>query len=665
MGDPPAFQPRLPHTLGKYEVRRLLGKGSMGMVFLGYDPALERDVAIKIMGSASVSDAQMRERFEREAKAVARLKHPNIVTVHDLGYAQDGLPFIAMEFLEGSDLDELIETGPKALSRRLDIMVQVCRGIDHAHQNGVVHRDIKPANIFVTTAGTAKVMDFGVARWTPYSQTQSGLVVGTAGYMSPEHLRGEPTDARADVFSLGVVLFELLTGRHLFEGDSLEAIFFATLTKKTPVLTTREEIVPPRLQEILSRSVAKNPENRYRTPAELAEAIQAFSAEHALTLPADVVFDTREAGDGPRQTSPRATLRLPQTLELPPVHSPPSERPRRSPRPSAPVVPSRRRWMPIVALATLAVALVTFAFVYRPSAGGPRTHASAPLRVSEPAPIAPQDAAPIESESAPVEPPPEPVPNLVADAALALSQGKLREAEALIVRGAEMTPHDPRWLDVKNELRDKRARVAARTRVTQLVRDGRAFLQAEEYARAIDAFRDALHYDASNDEARRGLDRAIASERDLKEEVRPVRRIVESRTEFIPGSSESPELLGFEREPGLAIKETADPFFPAQLIIELDPVDAKPGEPYTLRVKIYNEGYRVLELSGLEIVSRFDGMTTGKGLAIPVRDPVVPPQSTVLVHEIAGIWKEAQNQAELEATVSLANGDRLMKRLSW
>ena len=160
MGDSPAFQPAVPRTLGKYEVRRLLGKGSMGMVFLGYDPGLERHVAIKIMCSASVSDARMRERFEREAKAVARLKHPNIVTVHDLGYAQDGLPFIAMELLEGSDLDELIEAGPEALSKRLDIMVQVCRGIDHAHQNGVVHRDIKPANIFVTTTGTAKSHGF-------------------------------------------------------------------------------------------------------------------------------------------------------------------------------------------------------------------------------------------------------------------------------------------------------------------------------------------------------------------------------------------------------------------------------------------------------------------------------------------------------------------------
>ncbi len=662
MGDSPAFHPAVPHTLGKYEVRRLLGKGSMGMVFLGYDPGLERHVAIKIMGSASVSDARMRERFEREAKAVARLKHPNIVTVHDLGYAQDGLPFIAMEFLEGSDLDELIEAGPEALSRRLDIMVQVCRGIDHAHQNGVIHRDIKPANIFVTTTGTAKVMDFGVARWTPYSQTQSGLVVGTAGYIAPEQLRGERADARADVFSLGVVLFELLTGRHLFEGDSLEAIFFVTLTKKTPVLTARDGIVPPGLQEILSRSVAKNPEKRYQTTAELAEAIQAFSAEHALTLPAHVVFDTREADDGPRPTSPRATLRLPQTTELPLVSSPPTERPRRPPRPSAPVVP-RRRWVPIAALATLAAVLATFALLYRPAAEGPRTHASAPLRVSEPAPMTPHDAAPIESEPLPA--PVKPVPNLVADAALALSQGKLREAEAIIARGAETTPHDPRWSDVKNELRDKRARVAARSRVTQLVRDGRAFLQAQDYASAIEAFRVALQHDASNDEASRGLDQAIASERALREEVRPVRRIVESRTVFIPGSAQSPELLGFEREPGLAIKETADPSFPAQLIIELDPVDAKPGEPYSLRVKIYNEGYRVLELSSLEIVSRFEGMTTGKGLAIPVRDPLVPPQSTVLVHEIAGIWKEVQNQAELEATVWLANGDRLTKRLSW
>ena len=317
--------------------------------------------------------------------------------------------------------------------------------------------------------------------------------------MSPEQLRGERADARADVFSLGVVLFELLTGRHLFEGDSLEAIFFVTLTKKTAVLTTREGSVPPGLQKILSRSVAKNPEKRYQTTAELAEAIQAFSAEHALTLPADVVFDTREANDGPRPTSPRATLRLPQTTELPLVSSPPTERRRRPPRPSASVVP-RRRWVPIAALATLAGVLATFALVYRPGAEGPRTHASAPLLVSEPASMTPHDAAPIESEPAPVEP----APNLVADAALALSQGKLREAEAIIVRGAETTPHDPRWSDVKNELRDKRARMAARSRVTQLVRDGRAFLQAKDYASAIDAFRVALQHDASNDEASTG-----------------------------------------------------------------------------------------------------------------------------------------------------------------
>ncbi len=245
----------LPRKLGKYEIRSVLGKGSMGIVLLGHDPILERDVAIKIMGGTSAFDQQMRERFEREAKAVARLHHPNIVTIHDLGYDQRGSPFIAMELLEGTDLEHLVKINPPSVVRRLEIVAQVCRGLHHAHGAGIVHRDVKPANIFVTKDG-AKIMDFGVARWIKSSQTQSGMVLGTASYMSPEQIRGERVDGRSDIFSVGIVLYQLLTNEKLFSGDSIETVFFKTLTEDPPELVMPDGRDLPELQEIVSSALA-------------------------------------------------------------------------------------------------------------------------------------------------------------------------------------------------------------------------------------------------------------------------------------------------------------------------------------------------------------------------------------------------------------------------
>ena len=172
--------------LGKYEIRKELGKGAMGVVYLAWDPVLEREVGLKVMASTIVSDDELRQRFEREAKAVARLQHANIVTIYDLGTDQNGSPFIAMELLKGTDLERRIRNNPPPFAQRLEIVSHVCRGLAHAHRNGIVHRDIKPANIFVLEGGGVKIMDFGVARWMQSSQTQTGAVLGTADYMSPE-----------------------------------------------------------------------------------------------------------------------------------------------------------------------------------------------------------------------------------------------------------------------------------------------------------------------------------------------------------------------------------------------------------------------------------------------------------------------------------------------
>ena len=431
----------LPTKLGKYEIRSLLGKGSMGMVFLGHDPVLERDVAIKIMGGASVFDQQMRERFEQEAKAVARLHHPNIVTVHDLGYAQEDLPFIAMELLEGSVLDELIDPdrpNQLPLSRKLEILVQVCRGLSHAHENGVVHRDIKPANIFVTTDGTAKIMDFGVARWTQSSQTQSGLVVGTAGYMAPEQISGQRIDGRADVFSVGVVLYEVLTTEHLFPGDSLEAIFFATLSKKPPLLSLPDGTELPALQKILHRALARHPEKRYPSAEELGQALETFLDQHANALPPNTIFTARASATGGSSNRQRPTVQAPAPIRVPELT------PSVSPRPAARARPrgrrgrtGRRNRLLLVAALVLVAAVTAGAYIlFLPQPETSRSHASAPPRPEPPE----RKAAPIEEPAAS-----EVSATLLADAALAVSQDRLDTARSLIAHGESVDSDDPRW----------------------------------------------------------------------------------------------------------------------------------------------------------------------------------------------------------------------------
>ena len=362
----------------------------MGMVYLAHDPDLKRDVAVKVMAGSSGGDLKLRERFEREARAVATLHHPNIVTVHDLGYDENGSPFIAMEFLEGSDLQELAEARSLSLGDKLEILVQVCGGLAHAHQKGIVHRDVKPANIFVLEDGTAKIMDFGVARWMQTQKTQSGLVVGTAGYISPEQLRGKPVDGRADIFSLGVVLFEILTQQVLFPGDTIETIFFKTLGRETPTLVAPDGRELPALQVVLKRALAKEVEARYRTAEEMKQGLRSLVDTQSTLLRETVPFSTRERTASPppgRRTSGSAPTRI---VRVPPT----SVRPRRK---------STTVKAGAFVLAAGTLALYTF-FVARPfTSSSPPGPPSVPL----PAPEPPPENVDLAPEVAPPNPPSE------------------------------------------------------------------------------------------------------------------------------------------------------------------------------------------------------------------------------------------------------------------
>lgn len=265
--------------IGRYLVTGRIGRGGMGMVYRGLDEALEREVAIKTLTIEGTLDEESRKRFEIEAKAAAKLQHPNILTVFELGEDR-GVPFIAMELLPGADLETLLRSGDALLlEEKLEVAIQICRGLAYAHEHRIVHRDIKPSNIRILDDGTAKIMDFGIAKLQGTGVTKSGMMVGTVHYMSPEQVRGQPLDGRSDVFSVGVILYELLAGRRPFSGQSATEVLYKIVHESPPPLPSDPGPADPRLEEILDRALAKDVEARYAGAARMADDLSKLLGE--------------------------------------------------------------------------------------------------------------------------------------------------------------------------------------------------------------------------------------------------------------------------------------------------------------------------------------------------------------------------------------------------
>src|SRR4051812_10441177 len=274
--------------IGKYDIVKPLGKGAMGIVYLAHDTVLERDVALKVMVAAIADDPELKQRFEREAKAVARMTHPNVVNVFDLGSHTDGSPYIAMELLKGQDLQKAVRTPPPMpLERKVNVIVQVLAGLAHAHQAGIVHRDIKPANIFINQDGTVKIMDFGVARLTTASMTGTGNIVGTADYMSPEQVKGAKVDGRSDLFSVGCMLYELLAGKRPFHSENLMAIFYKITHEEPDFDMIPEGPDYDALMPTLKKALAKELDDRYQTAYEFAVDLREFLKNNASGAPGE------------------------------------------------------------------------------------------------------------------------------------------------------------------------------------------------------------------------------------------------------------------------------------------------------------------------------------------------------------------------------------------
>ena len=304
---------------GRYEILSVLGRGAMGVVYQARDPKINRVVALKTisMGDQSPEDAQeYRERFFREAEAAGRVSHPGIVTVFDIGEEPEThAPYIVMEFVGGQSLDKLLARNDHTLlpDTAMQLTLELAEALDCAHSQGVVHRDLKPANILMTEDGHAKIADFGVAKLNLANHTLAGRVLGTPAYMSPEQLSGDAVDGRSDLFSLGVILYTVLTGYRPFQGNSALTVSYKVVNREPIPATVLNTDLPPGLDYIIARAIAKDPAQRYQTGREMARDLQAL--REGQELPSKKTFLGSEAGeqaesDGTTTSSALSPLRL-------------------------------------------------------------------------------------------------------------------------------------------------------------------------------------------------------------------------------------------------------------------------------------------------------------------------------------------------------------------
>ncbi len=287
--------------LGPYEIIGNLGAGGMGEVYRARDTRLGRDVAIKVLPASFSHDPERLRRFEQEARATAALNHPNILAVFDIG-SHDESPYVVTELLEGETLRQRIQTGPIPSRKATDYALQMARGLAAAHHQGITHRDLKPENVFLTKDGRIKILDFGLAKLTHpektasghdtptlASQTEPGMVLGTVGYMSPEQVRGKAADARSDLFSLGTILYEMVSGKRAFQGETAADTMSAILTKEPPQLSEVQQNIPPGLARIVEHCLEKDPANRFQSARDVAFALEAFSGSSSSSVAAPAV----------------------------------------------------------------------------------------------------------------------------------------------------------------------------------------------------------------------------------------------------------------------------------------------------------------------------------------------------------------------------------------
>jgi serine/threonine-protein kinase len=649
MSDPaperPAGAPgELTGRVGKYEIRHQLGKGAMGVVYRAYDTVLERDVALKVMVSHLADDPGVYERFAREAKAVARMTHPNVVMVFDLGSHDNGSPYIAMELLQGQDLAKAMRTPPGLpLEEKLSALLQVLAGLAHAHQAGIVHRDIKPANVFLSHDRAVKLMDFGIARLTAGSMTGTGTVMGTADYMSPEQVQGAKVDGRSDLFSVGCMLYEMLTGQKPFRADDLVAIFYR-ITAKDPdwSLVTEAALLP-----VLRKALAKDVTQRYQSAEEFAVALRAAMDKMALR-PTQTVKAWPSA---PTQVG-RAAATLPGAVDA--TH----------------VIPSPRRGVsPYLygAAGLLVLAVAGALYLSRPAP--PPATPSPSVQVA----VAPVNAGAGEPSAAPVEPALPPSAPAPARASTPLP-GAVPAPRASPAPSVRPTP-DAAAAEAERRAAEEARQAAAQ--LSALLNQAESDLAAQRYDASIQGFERALGLDSQNARAQQGKSAAIAARAIAQagaaraQAAPPPAAAPASAPAFVSGrttthaaetTQEAPE--GFSDSPGVTVKRGSQAAaLPGRILFEVEPRAVSGSTPFKVRIFLLNEGNAPIQVKDMVVGTAVNGRAS-RAPVPPLAREVAPGQQALL-REVAGQWKIDTTAWSMEVLVRTQRGDAYQNRVTW
>jgi tRNA A-37 threonylcarbamoyl transferase component Bud32 len=463
--------------LGKFEIRRELGKGAMGVVYEGYDPMIERMVAIKTIRAENLQGDDAEEqltRFRREAQSAGKLTHPNIVGIYDFGL-DDGTYYIAMEFVKGRELQDMLNANERfGTAGVVQVMTQLLDALDYSHRSGVIHRDIKPANIIILDDGTVKVADFGIARVESSNLTQAGVVLGTPSYMSPEQFMGQTVDGRSDLFSAGIILYQLLTGEKPFTG-SLTTIMHKVLQEQPLPPSTLNVQVPRAFDAVLQKALAKRPDERYQTGREFAAAIREAASASAARSGDQTLIDldatnlTAGATPGSPSTRGEATQRTvrqaaPAAQPLPPA--------------------ARRSKAPVVAALAGIVLVSAGAAAWMLLARAPKQSAPAqpPLAAT---PVQPA-AATLAAAKPEATPPPPPAP-VVASAPATMPSGP--PGTVVVTALGLADPSDARYRDDESALQ---AAVRADSRSQLVAKALGLYVQQTSLSQHYDALRKTL-----------------------------------------------------------------------------------------------------------------------------------------------------------------------------
>jgi hypothetical protein len=512
-----------PERIGRYRILGELGRGAMGTVYLARDESLDREVALKVM-SPGLGDDDTRARFLKEARAAAKLQHPNVVVIYELG-EHEGAPYMALERLQGGDLQHAIETGLKPDPRiKINLILQVLAGLGRAHEHGIVHRDIKPSNIFLPLGNPAKIMDFGVARLAGHGQTTTaGVVVGTPNYMSPEQVRGGDLDGRSDLFSSGLILYELLTGEKAFKAETVVSVVFKILHEEPNL-----DLIPDgpgweRLRSVMTRALARDASERYPSARamsdDLSEVLKDLGGSVDLTSSADQVFLVRPRAEPARgaeaRPAPAATRPAPKA-----ARSGAGSRSGKARGPARRPPPRTRSRTPLVLAGVLgvgALALLGFAGwlvlgqpapapttpeTLAPPTPAPTAAPSAATPSPDPTPTATPEAAPAPAPTptpAPPDPPtaaPTPNPAAAVRSGLTVEERLLRADELLGQGTFHAALAEARAAQRDDPLNEEAQVIAeeaeAAIAIEECLKNARAALDAGETDRAIKLIKDGF-----------------------------------------------------------------------------------------------------------------------------------------------------------------------------